>query len=741
MKSPRFSIGSALCMTLLVLCSTLQGAQRPVFQWRPFASAAKPTHKLRHRGQARTGDKGVIHVGQGAVEVQGADKALLDACRKSNQLTIEAVISTAGDRQSGPARIVTFSRDASNRNFTLGQDGDKLIVRIRTPKTGANGAKPQLTLTKLPLRQPVHITVTYRPGSTVCYVNGKAEFETGAVRGDFSNWEACKLLLGDEANGTRDWRGTLDGVSIYSQALSASEVAEHAAAYRKARGLPKITAAVKAPAKPQAKDTRALRPYAANRYFWQYRGRAIHLLGASKDDSLFQIPNLKEHLDEMAAIGANYIRNTMSDRPDHDFEVYPFKKLANGKYDLNAWNNEYWARFANMLKLTHQRGIIVQIEIWDRFDYSRNNWPPHPYNPKNNINYTNKDSGLAATYPSHPGQNKQPFFFTTPKQRNNRILLKYQQRFVDKLLSHSLAYDHVLYCMDNETSGQEAWATYWAEYIRAKATAARKQICITEMWDDWNLKAARHARTLDHPERYDFADVSQNNQKKGQEHWDNFQWVRRRVKRTPRPLNTVKTYGADGGRHGNTQDGLERWWRHVLGGAASARFHRPSSGLGLSKLAASSVKAARKLESIVTPWDREPANHLLSDRATNEAYCTAREDWAYAVYFPAGGEVKLDLSAASGKFRLRWIDIRTGKWGQESEVRAGAALRLKAPGKGHWLAVIDRRDKSLSEANQAAEPVVGEPKTIAPFPNRSGQWPKDKGPAESPRGGNVVRAK
>ena len=60
--------------------------------------------------------------------------------------------------------------------------------------------------------------------------------------------------------------------------------------------------------------------------------------------------------------------------------------------------------------------------------------------------------------------------------------------------------------------------------------------------DDWDLKGAHHRRTFDHPERYDFADVSQNNHQKGHRHWDNFQWVRRHIADKPRPINTVKTY-------------------------------------------------------------------------------------------------------------------------------------------------------------------------------------------------------
>lgn len=219
-------------------------------------------------------------------------------------------------------------------------------------------------------------------------------------------------------------------------------------------------------------DSAPLRPYDQNRSYWQYHGHPVLLLGGSKDDSLFQIPDLRQHLDEIKAAGGNYIRNTMSDRPDHDFEVYAYLRLPNGKYDLNQWNEEYWNRFANLLRWTDEREIFVQIEVWDRFDYSDSGnyprWQPHPYNPANNVNYSYEDSGFARRYPNHPGANDQPFFFTTPKQGNNEVVLPYQQRFVDKMLSYSLQYDHVLYCMDNETSGEEAWGAYWAEYIKRR---------------------------------------------------------------------------------------------------------------------------------------------------------------------------------------------------------------------------------------------------------------------------------
>jgi len=427
-----------------------------------------------------------------------------------------------------------------------------------------------------------------------------------------------------------------------------------------------------------------IEPWPENPSYWQHDGKPVLLLGASDDDNLFQWPEIVPQLDKMKAAGANYIRNTMSDRRDRGWEVYAYKQLPDGKYDLEQWNDAYWDRFETMLRETEKRGIFVQIEVWDRFDYAMQNWPPHPYNPKNNVNYTGEESGLAAEYPDHPGKNRQPFFFTTPKQRNNRVLFKYQRRFVDKMLSHTLEYDHVLYCMDNETSGEAAWGTFWAGYIREEAQKKGKTVCTTEMWDNWNIKDDVHKRSYDHPETYQFLDVSQNNHNKGQAHWDNFQWVRGYVAEKPRPINTVKTYGADGGKYGTSRDGLERWWRHLIGGAAGVRFHRPDAGLGALEPALAAVRAARKLESLVKLWDVTAANELLSGREDNECYLAANPGDVYALYFPAGGSVGLDLTAHKGEFALHWINAATGEWGEKKKIKGGEIATISTPDDGQW---------------------------------------------------------
>ena len=439
----------------------------------------------------------------------------------------------------------------------------------------------------------------------------------------------------------------------------------------------------------------ALRPWEKNPWYWSYRDKPVLLLGGSDDDNLSQWLEkpLLEQLDRLATAGGNVIRNTMSDRPDKGSEVYAFKRLENGKYDLNAWNDEYWTRFERMLRESARRKIFVQIEIWDRFDYTdlanRNHWQAHPYNPVNNVNYTYKESGFGTRYPAHPGANKQPFFFTTPGQRNNQIVLRYQQQFVTKLLDHSLQYDHVLYCMDNESSGEEEWSRYWARFVKNRAAKASKEVYVTEMWDDWNLTAKRHRRTFDHPGLYGFVDVSQNNHNKGQKHWDNFLHVRNILTRQPRPMNTTKTYGADGNKFGHTdQDGIERFWRHLLAGAASMRFHRPDAGLGLSDRAVTCIRAARKLESLVPLWSVQPTDEQLSDRDANEAYLASDKGSAYVVYFPAGGKVRLDLSDTKAGMIVHWINIDTGQPGPQRRLSVGGQVSLSPPDKKNWVAAI-----------------------------------------------------
>lgn len=175
---------------------------------------------------------------------------------------------------------------------------------------------------------------------------------------------------------------------------------------------------------------------------------------------------------------------------------------------------------------------------------------------------------------------------------------------MDKLLSYSLDYPHVLYCMNNETGEDVEWSDFWARYVRAKASEAGKRVETAEMRRSGNITTPDHRHMIDHPDLYTFLDISQNNTQRGQLHWNRIQQVRSQVQDRPRPLNNNKIYTFDS----DDNVALERWWRNIFGGCASARFHRPhplegegdhekstNVGLGLSPLAQAHIRSARTL--------------------------------------------------------------------------------------------------------------------------------------------------
>jgi hypothetical protein len=79
-------------------------------------------------------------------------------------------------------------------------------------------------------------------------------------------------------------------------------------------------------------NTERVRPWPQDPRYWQYKGRPVLLLGGSREDNLFQIPDLEPHLDLLASVGGNFVRNTMSDRDAGN--VYPHAELPDGRYDL-----------------------------------------------------------------------------------------------------------------------------------------------------------------------------------------------------------------------------------------------------------------------------------------------------------------------------------------------------------------------------------------------------------------------
>ncbi len=470
-----------------------------------------------------------------------------------------------------------------------------------------------------------------------------------------------------------------------------------------------------------------IQPYPHNPSYWQYNNQPVLLLGSSSEDNLFQYPPeiLDDELDLIVENGGNYVRNTMSGRDRGNVYAF-FKESESGLYDLNSWDDEYWTRFEYFLNATRDRNIIVQIEIWASYDfYTRAShfmdglhaWERNPFHPDRNINYTSEESGMPLVFRSNGYSLINPFFNTVlPLFDETPLVLGFQQKFVDKLLSISLKYDHVLYCIDNETNADPQWPLYWSDYIRTRAKEKNVAIEVTAMWDTFDptdgelevaAKAARVVQdpsthfftkrsgvsnTLYNPDSYSFIDISNHNAQVGEVHYQTGLYIWSKVQESEiiRPVNNVKIYGAgdlSGTWSGSERDALERFWRNVFAGAASVRFHRPGAGIGTSESALAHVKSMRMLTDEFDIFCSRPANHLLGERSENEAYCLACGDDTYIVYFPSGGSIRLD--AQPGQYEVRWLDICSSRWGSSQNARLPGTLTT--PDNGHRAVLIKKQ--------------------------------------------------
>ncbi len=452
-----------------------------------------------------------------------------------------------------------------------------------------------------------------------------------------------------------------------------------------------------------ADSYQGIKIYDHNPWYWQYQGKPVLLRGGTNDDNLFQWTGkeLTDHLDLLISVGGNYVRNTMSDRDEGN--IYAFKNIGNKKYDLDQWNDEYWNRLNFFLDETSRRSIIVQLTLWDQFDIGHDQWNKHPWNPARNVNMS-----------TDSWSNREDFYFTV--DRHDKDQLGYQQKFIDKLMSVTLNYDNILYNINNESSESIAWENYWAGYIKEAAERAGKNIYVTNM-QFAATNTIRHIMTYSHI--FDFADISQINQDsrgaRGPAHWEYLMFLRQKIASCrPMPLNNEKIYGAtDGSTNtsaGTETEAVDRFWRNIFGGCASARFHRPAGpdrfwGSGLNERVQVNMRALDMLLEKLDIFACSPQNDLLSSRvpvaSIMEAYVTANIGHQYAIYFPQGRyKVDLDSWIYAYKLKVQWLDVNELEWSEPETVEVRwdgkkndwgfrAVITLETPSNRQCIALVE----------------------------------------------------
>jgi VanZ like family len=165
------------------------------FQIYPYAMAPSQidelARQLAHTDNTALPNGGLIPPANSGVRDRGSllsseeELGFYNTLVRQNRLTLLVLMQTNNLEQNGPARILTYSQDPGNRNFTLGQIHDTLTFRLRTPASGSNGTNPALySGPVLSLDHPAFVAAVYDGRISRLYVDGEsvAHADLGARR-------------------------------------------------------------------------------------------------------------------------------------------------------------------------------------------------------------------------------------------------------------------------------------------------------------------------------------------------------------------------------------------------------------------------------------------------------------------------------------------------------------------------------------------------------------------------------
>ena len=436
------------------------------------------------------------------------------------------------------------------------------------------------------------------------------------------------------------------------------------------------------------------------RYF-EYKQKAVFLTGARELEMLPRVGNYpyEQAVNELAKAGCNHWRIEMyiSDS-DHDGgRRYPlvstydawwhdpvtskqehldaFQKNAEGKYDLGRFNEPFWNRFQSFCELCAEKGIVLTVEMWSTYTI----WATSPFNPKNNINYSGP---LDVGKHGRDADSKFSFVRTVPGLGNRPEILKYQEKFIEKILDCTWEAGNVLYVCGNENRWPREWVEYWADFVHKYGKSKGVDLLYTNIPEHiWSrvspdrvefLFSSGMEEILTKPQ-YDFADMSQlpggkNPPFKMTRYETIVDWYER-SKNTPRPITMLKNYiGTD-----ETDVGKKRRdaLTYFMAGAAMSGFHRPWAGgcpegrwnncaEKMRKVYLSSLEAAGQVATFTSGV--QFVDTLRRNDLVSRGWCLANPGKRYIVYLKKGGE-SVDVKLKPGSYLYKTFNGRS--WNKE----------------------------------------------------------------------------
>ncbi len=333
------------------------------------------------------------------------------------------------------------------------------------------------------------------------------------------------------------------------------------------------------------------------------------------------------------------------------------------KFDLKRFNQAYFDRMRSRVMAARDQGIYASIMLFNGFSIeSKGNvagdpWQGHPLNPRNNINGVDAGSGRAIHTLAHPA-------ITT-------LLEAYVRKVIDTVND----LDNVLYEISNEDGGgadDTAWQIHMIQFITGYEAGKPQQhpVGMTQQYPqgneaallaspaDWISPGAklwtadgRKVVLNDTDHSYFWIGLKQDGIAAQQAWvWENFT--------RGNPCLFMDPYldpSHDPGRN------------NPAGGKPDPYWDTLRDALGRTRACAERMNLVAAV----------PHGELAST-----GFCLADPGREYLVYLPQGGEVTVDLSAASGFLPTEWLHPVEGTTVRAEPIAGGGRRTLRSPWPG-----------------------------------------------------------
>jgi len=201
-----------------------------------------------------------------------------------------------------------------------------------------------------------------------------------------------------------------------------------------------------------------------NPHYFLFKGKTLALVSSAEHYGAVLNLDFDYHtyLQSLSADGMNYTRifagtyfeiegvsfgieeNTLA--PERTRVITPWAMVIYDlsgeiKYDLSGWNEAYFKRLRDFMKVAADQDIIVEVTLFSSI-YNDAQWEINPQNPANNVNVTDD----LTRFDAHT--------------RNNGSLFKYQCDLVRKLVHELNEFDNFFFEIQNEPWSDHPVAVY-----------------------------------------------------------------------------------------------------------------------------------------------------------------------------------------------------------------------------------------------------------------------------------------